>query len=332
MATAISSCNDKYGDDLRSLGKRVEVLEDSLPEMNRMIQTLQTILYTIDTDGFITDVIQNPNGTYTIRFNNGKVVTLRDGQDGQDGHDGSADNFDISVAKGEDGVWYWTLNGQWIIDDDGNRMRAGAIDGKDGKNGANGKDGKDDINLSLPIPLTRVNPITRFWEISTDGGVTYKSTGVLADGKDGEDGSAENFDISVGVGPDGKLYWKVNGQWLLDESGNLMPATGKDGADGQDGKNGKDDVNLTLPVPMVRINPVTRFWEISTDGGTTYKSTGILADGNKGEDGKDGEDGTNGKNGKDDTFFSVTFTPDGTKAVITLRDGRQFVIPINSHS
>jgi hypothetical protein len=50
--------------------------------------------------------------------------------------------------------------------------------------------------MSLPIPLTRINPITRYWEISTDGGTTYTSTGILADGQNGKDGSAEDFNMS----------------------------------------------------------------------------------------------------------------------------------------
>jgi len=410
LATGISSCNDKYGDDLRGLGRRVEILEDSLPIQNREILAIQTILYTINTNGFITSVVNNNNGTYTIRFNNGNEFTLRHGTDGNDGRDGSADDFVIGVDKGEDGIWYWTLNGEWIIDDNGNRMRAGGVDGKDGKNG------KDDINLSLPIPLTRINPVTRLWEISTDGGITYTSTGVLADGQNGKDGSAEDFDMSIKKGEDGVWYWTVNNQWITDENGNRMPAGGIDGKDGKDGKDdinlslpvpivrinpitrlweistdngvtfistdipadgkdgkdgnsasfnigiikiaegvyywtlngqlmtdangnpvrangidgkngtdgkdGKDDINMTLPVPTVRINPITRMWEISTDGGITYKSTGILADG------KDGTDGTNGNNGKDDSFLSVVFTPDGQYAIITLRNGQSFKVPI----
>ena len=416
MATGISSCNDKYGDDLRGLGRRVEILEDSLPKQNREILAIQTILETIKTNGFITKVVNNNDGTYTIRFNNDNEFTLRHGTNGNDGKDGSAADFVIGVDKGEDGIWYWTLNGQWIIDDNGNRMRAGGIDGKDG---VDGKNGKDDINLSLPIPLTRINPITRYWEISTDGGTTYTSTGILADGQDGKDGSAENFDMSVQKGEDGIWYWTVNNKWIFDENGNRMraggidgkdgkdgkddinlslpipivrinpttrlweistdngvtfistgtPADGKDGKDGSNanfnigitkiaegvyywtqngqlmtdangnlirangidgkdgtnGKDGQDDINMSLPVPKVRINPNTRLWEISTDGGVTYKSTGIFADGQNGTDGANGKDGSNGK---DDSFLSVVFSEDGQHAIITLRNGQSFIVPV----
>ena len=33
MALGMSSCDDKYGDDLRAIGQRVEALEDSVLEI-----------------------------------------------------------------------------------------------------------------------------------------------------------------------------------------------------------------------------------------------------------------------------------------------------------
>ena len=397
VTLGVSSCNDKYGDDLRGIGRRVEILEDSLLVQNKRIENIQTILYTIDKNGFITQVIKNPNGTYTIKFNNGKSVTLHDGSDGVDGRDASTDDFNVSVAKAEDGLWYWTVNGEWVIGKDGKPMRAGAYDGKDGKdgkddinmsltvpvsrinpetrfweissdggltyvstdiyadgkdgttteanlsvskgedgalywtfngkwiydkdgnriraNGIDGKDGKNDINLSLPVPITRVNPETRFWEISLDNGATYTSTGVYADGKDGRDGIATELNIGIADGGDGAYYWTVNNKWIIDDQGNRMRASGIDG------KDGKDDINLSLPVPRVRINTVTREWEISTDNGVTYNTTGIYAD---------GLDGYNGRDGNDDRFLSVTFTPDKKYAIITLRNGSQIRMPISS--
>ena len=331
MAFGVSSCDDKYGDDLRAIGRRVEILEDSLLIQNRTIQSIRTILYTIDNNGYITKVIANADNTYTLTFNNKESITLRDGKDGKDGKNGSAEELDISVAKGEDGYWYWTLNGQWIIGEDGNPMRAGGLDGKDGKDGENGLDGQngqDDINLSLPIPMVRVNSISRTWEISTDGGVTYINTGVLADGKDGKDGSADNYEINAKKGPDGNWYWTINGEWLYDDFGNRMRANGMDGNDGANGQDGQDDVNMSVLVPKVRINPETRIWEISTDGGNTYKSTGIFADGADGKDGGQGSKGSNGTDGRDDVFLTVKLSADGKEAIITLRNGREFIIPV----
>ena len=149
-----------------------------------------------------------------------------------------------------------------------------------------------------------------------------KSVG-LADGEDGKDGTAGQFDLGIAMDSDGIYYWTLNGEWILDESGNRMPAQPKDG---KNGANGKDDVDLNLPVPKFRINPDTNMWEISTDNGATYKSTGIPANG------KDGKNGQNGKKGQDDNILTVTLSTDGQHVIITLLDGTQFVIPITGQN
>lgn len=235
LTLGFSSCDDKYGEDLRGIGHRVEVLEDTvLLKVNAQIKTLVAILKTIDNNGYVTKKTKNPDGTYTLEFtfytfdeNNMNItktvtteITLRDGadgKDGKDGKDGNTDNFVISVKEGSDGVLYWTLNGEWILTNNGERMRASAIDGKDGAKG------KDDINMTLPVPQVRINPVTRMWEISTDGGYTYMSTGISANGQDGTNGK------------DGQ-----NGKDGMDGK------DGKDGTDGKDGKNGKDDVFMSV--------------------------------------------------------------------------------------
>lgn len=54
--------------------------------------------------------------------------------------------------------------------------------------------------------------------------------------------------------------------------------------------------------PMLRINEKNNKWEISTDGGKTWKNTGVSATGKDGADGSagaNGEDGKDGENGKD---------------------------------
>ena len=75
-----------------------------------------------------------------------------------------------------------------------------------------------------------------------------------------------------------------------------------------------------LGTSQVRINPTTSIWEISSDGGQTYISTGVSA---VGRDGKDGRDG--------DSFFeSVVIVEDngGQYALFTVRNGVRFRVPI----
>ena len=67
----------------------------------------------------------------------------KDGKDGIDGNDGK-DGLPplISIAQDEaDGNWYWTLNGEWLLDANNQRVRANGIDGIDGKDGIDGNDG-----------------------------------------------------------------------------------------------------------------------------------------------------------------------------------------------
>jgi hypothetical protein len=213
-----TSCDNKFGDDLRSLGHRVEILEERVLEMNTSIEALQAIITTIQTNGYITDIQHNSDGSITLTFNNGNIVTLHDGRigqdgndgrDGQDGQDGQEAELIVGVWQDIDGMWYWTVNGTWLLDADGNKVRAGAVDGKDGldgqdghdgqdgRDGKDGKDGKDGI-----VPQVRINA-DGIWEISSDGGETWVSTGVPANGKDGEPGRADIF-ASVTLSADGK--------------------------------------------------------------------------------------------------------------------------------
>jgi hypothetical protein len=187
VAVLICGACDKYNytDSLQGLGKRVEDMEASAKKLNDAIDALNQIVVAIENEGYVTKVEKSADGTYKITFNDGKTVTLRNGTDGVNGEDKP---LLVGAAKGEDGRYYWIVNGQVLRDKDGNPVPAGAIDGSDGKDGVDGKDGADGENGkvigSYTIPTFRINPVTRTWEISNDGGKTWENTGVAADGKD----------------------------------------------------------------------------------------------------------------------------------------------------
>ena len=135
--------------------------------------------------------------------------------------------------------------------------------------------------------------------------------------KNGEDGTTPV--ISVKQDSDGKHYWTINGEWLLD-NGNKMPVTGEKGDKGDKGDKGADSI-----APQVRINKDTNLWEISTDGGKTWTSTGIKATGDKGNTGEQGPQG--------DAIFAkdgIDYTSDPDNVIFTLADGTKVTLPRTS--
>ena len=49
----------------------------------------------------------------------------------------------IGIREDSDGFFYWTLNGEWLLDDAGRKIRSNGTDGKDGEPGNDGIDGHD---------------------------------------------------------------------------------------------------------------------------------------------------------------------------------------------
>ena len=76
-----------------------------------------------------------------------------------------------------------------------------------------------------------------------------------APGAPGADGTTPVIGVQEYAGA---LYWTVNGEWLKDAQGKLVPVTGNDGAAGAPGQDGK--------TPQLRINEGN--WEVSYDGQT----------------------------------------------------------------
>lgn len=180
---ALTGCRQRIWDELDELDNRVTALEEIVKKTNSDIAAIQTILNAIQNNVFVTNVITTPDG-YTIQFSDGTSTTISNGTDGAD-----ANTPVISVKQDTDGNYYWTINGEWLIVD-GERVRANGHDGQNGQDGQDGQDGEDGQDGQDAVaPQVRINEDTKEWEISTDGGVTWVSTGVIAEGQDGENGS-----------------------------------------------------------------------------------------------------------------------------------------------
>ena len=172
------SYDEAIWNEVEQIKDRVETLEKAVIKTNEDIVALQTIVAALQNNVYVVAVNTTADG-YIIEFSDGTTATINNGKDGANGQNGTNAPI-ISVKQAEDGNYYWTMDGEWLLVD-GERVRA---NGRDGENGAPGTPGNDAI-----APQVRINDSTKEWEISTDGGQTWVSTGVVAEGKDGANGS-----------------------------------------------------------------------------------------------------------------------------------------------
>ena len=168
--------------------------------------------------------------------------------------------------------------------------------------------------LQKSVYVVSVTPTADGYTIVFSDGTTAE----IKSGKDGANGTNAPV-ISVKQDADGNYYWTMDGEWLLVE-GERVRANGIDGEDGANGENGINGQDAIAP--QVRINETTKVWEISVDGGQTWTSTGVVAEGKDGENGTNGEDGTTGATG--DSLFKRVDTSNPDYVVITLADGTEF--------
>ena len=169
---ALTSC--KYDDDdlwnsVHGLENRVAKLEELCKQMNTNISSLQTIVTALQNNVYVTGTTplmkDGKEIGYTITFSKGNPITIYHGKDGQDGEDGTTPT--IGVKKDTDGVYYWTLNGEFIMVD-GGKIQA---EGKDGTNGTNGT-----------TPQFKIE--NDYWFVSYDNGTNWTQLG-KATGEDG---------------------------------------------------------------------------------------------------------------------------------------------------
>jgi hypothetical protein len=233
-----TSCTD-YQDEIDALEYRVTVLENLVKRVNSDITSIQTILDAMEGGDYITNVTNTDDG-YIITFANEGAIVITDGKDGERGERGrDAQAPNVSVQQDSDGLWYWVLNGEWLVVN-GQKIRANGIDGRDGKDGVDGQDGKDGVDGEdgkdgidgvdgkdgrdgvdgkdgkAISPQLRINQESGVWEISTDGGETWISTGTPATGKDGKDGQdadslIESVNVTTSVDGDVVVFKLRNG-------------------------------------------------------------------------------------------------------------------------
>lgn len=107
------------------------------------------------------------NGFWMLSTDNGETWRNIGKAIGEPGADGATPV--VGIRQFTDGMYYWTLNGEFMLDDAGNKIKA------QGENGQDGTPGIDGITPQLKIE-------NGFWMLSTDNGETWTNMGTAVGG------------------------------------------------------------------------------------------------------------------------------------------------------
>lgn len=191
-AILFSGCEFDDKDIWRELDKHTEQiaeLQKWSKTVNNNISSLQSLLDALQDNDYITGVTKVIEGGvevgYTIAFAKSAPITIYHGKQGEKGNAGKTPV--IGVKKDNDGKYYWTLDGTWLLDGQ-NKIPATGEKGSDG--------------LAAVAPQLRIDPDTNYWEISTDDGRNWQSTGIKATGDKGDTGA---------TGPQGDAIFAEDG-------------------------------------------------------------------------------------------------------------------------
>lgn len=267
------------------MGSRLAALEELCSQLNTNIVSLQQIVEALQGNDYVTGVVPVvENGEtvgYTISFSKSGPVTIYHGKKGENGQNGTTPV--IGVEQDTDGLYYWTLDGEWLTDDEGSKILAQGMAGKSAYelavekgyrgtldewlaslNGSNGDDGKS------------------AYELAVENGYRGTEEEWLASlkGNTGNDGKSA-YELAVEKG-----YQGTEEEWLA----SLKGSAGDQGDDG------------VTPKLEVRDDG---YWYISYDNGQTWNKLGP-ATGDPGEDG--------------DSMFSDIDVSDPDYLVLTLAE------------
>lgn len=154
---------------LDDLDNRLTELEQRVKIINANVGSLMTIVNALEQEVKIDKVVSLEDGSgHVIMFTDGSSINVPNGKDGADGDDGETPI--ISVGKDVDGLYYWKVNGEWLLDGD-NKIPA---------------------TSKTEIPQIRVNETTGNFELSFDGENwqdigSAGGAGIFKDVIDGED-------------------------------------------------------------------------------------------------------------------------------------------------
>ncbi len=212
----VVSCYDDAAlqDSINSLDKRVRDLEAWQRNAESNISTLFRLVDGLEKKVTVSSVKANAEGGYDILFSDGTKVSIKDGAPGS--------TPVIGVKKDSDGVYYWTLNGTWLLNDSGEKMR---VTGRDGAPG----------NAPV-IGVKKDSDGVYYWTLDGQWLLNAEGQKMRVTGENGAPGTPGSTPaVGVRQDSDGIYYWTINGEWLLNADGQKMRVTGENGAPGTPG-------------------------------------------------------------------------------------------------
>ena len=154
LLAMLCGCTGMVEDELAETHAKLKALQELVASVNKDLTTLDLIVSKLDDSHTIEPgSLKETEDGYEISFRDGKKIFIPYGKDGKDGRT----LIPIGVRSDEDSLYYWTVDGEWYLDAEGNKMRAGATDGVDGVDGI--------------VPQIKVED--GFWWISYDEGQNF---------------------------------------------------------------------------------------------------------------------------------------------------------------
>ena len=176
MVFALAYSCQKYDDawisnEFGIISENISDLEALCVDYNKEIVAVHSVIQAIEKNDMITDLLYQPEAnSLTLTFRDMGLVklTITEGKNGKE-----TDKIPVvSLRKDSDDLWYWTIDGEWCKDPDGNKVPTL---------------GNTDVT-----PMIKID--NDYWWVSYDGGVEWKKL-YKATGKDGED--AKDGDLMI---------------------------------------------------------------------------------------------------------------------------------------
>lgn len=192
--TNLDSVNDRIDDH----EKRLNQLDNLVKSVNDNIKNLKALAEAEkDNLAIVKYTPLEDNAGYKLEMSDGSTIILNNGLDGI--------TPSVGIKKDTDGVFYWTINGEFMLDAYGNKIMA---------KGTNGSDGI--------TPLLQVNA-DGFWEVSLNQGKSYQ----LLLGKDGNPikakGETAKIDFSITETEDSVVINYNGNEYILPRSNKIVP-------------------------------------------------------------------------------------------------------------